>query len=217
VPFVVIAIVTFSISSHSVHAASAVLRYELSLEVVVSGERYRGKGVWELSIRTKTLLLPGPVPYDETVRGEAILLASDHGHQLMALKRSNLSLADLTYSALIVPCLPPWSTAKEMVELLAVFDGGCIIDDAAPEIIEVPPSATSPIVRIPFSGEQGVRTEGQTVEQVTVSVHTTEAPVSLGIAEKLPRGFLSRLDSIFVSGVVRNRYYLEDFTTELKP
>lgn len=190
---------------------SATKRFAIEVSATVDGEVFSGRDIWEERLTYQPVADQDFMPYSSDIRGEAILLTSPDGDELLMLKRSATGYSSRRYGQFIEQCLNDWDVELDKVAALTAFEGSCEME-ARPVVLHHNEALEGRFTSIEYctADSTGSCLDGP----LKLTLHTTDEPVSDDIARTMPT-ILASLPSTPAGDVVwTKQYHLEDFTTE---
>jgi hypothetical protein len=192
-------------------SASATKRFAIEVSATVAGKTYTGRDIWEERLSYQPVADTDFMPYSSDIRGEAIVLTSEDGDELLMLKRSATGYSSRRYGQFIEQCLSDWDVELDKVAALQAFSGSCDLE-ARPAVLHHDEAMAGKFTPIQYctADSTGPCLDGG----LKLTLHTTDEPVSNDIARAMPT-ILASLPTTPAGDVVwTKQYHLEDFTTE---
>ena len=186
-------------------------RFAIEVSAMVGGKTYTGRDIWEERLSYQPVADQDFMPYSSDIRGEAIVLKSTDGDELLMLKRSATGYSSRRYGQFIEQCLSDWDVELDKIAALNAFSGSCDLE-ARPVVLHHDDALTGTFTPVQYctADSTGTCLDGP----LKLSLHTTDEPVSDDIARSMPT-ILASLPSTPAGDVVWSKqYHLEDFTTE---
>lgn len=206
-----LAIAPLALGAAPALADSATKRFAVEVSATVAGKIYTGRDVWEERLSYQPVADQDFMPYSSDIRGEAIVLTSQDGDELLMLKRSATGYSSRRYGQFIEQCLNDWDVELDKVAALTAYSGSCDLE-ARPVVLHHDEAMSGTFTPIQYCTADS--TEACLDGALKLTLHTTEEPVSDDIARSMPT-ILASLPSTPSGDVVwTKQYHLEDFTTE---
>ena len=192
-------------------ATTATKRFAIEVSATVAGKAYAGRDIWEERLSYQPVADQDFMPYSSDIRGEAIVLKSQDGDQLLMLKRSATGYSSRRYGQFIEQCLNDWDVELDKIAALSAFSGSCDLE-ARPVVLHHDDAMNGTFTPIQYCTADST---GACLDSaLNLTLHTTDEPVSDNIARTMPT-ILASLPSTAAGDVVwTKQYHLEDFTTE---
>lgn len=206
-----VAPIAFCAAPASADSATATKRFAIEVSATVAGKAYSGRDIWEERLSYQPVADQDFMPYSSDIRGEAIVLRSQDGDELLMLKRSATGYSSRRYGQFIEQCLSDWDVELDKVAALSAFNGSCDLE-ARPVVLHHDEALAGKFTPIQYctADTAGACLDGS----LKLTLHTTEEPVSDDIARAMPT-ILASLPTTPAGDVVwTKQYHLEDFTTE---
>lgn len=192
-------------------SATATKRFAIDVSATIAGKVYTGGDIWEERLSYQPVADQDFMPYSSDIRGEAIVLRSEDGDELLMLKRSASGYSSRRYGQFIEQCLNDWDVELDKVAALTAFSGSCDLE-ARPVVLHHDEAMTGKFTPVQYCTADS--TEACLAGPLKLSLRTTDEPVSDDIARAMPT-ILASLPSTPAGDVVwTKQYHLEDFTTE---
>lgn len=192
-------------------SATATKRFAVEVSATVAGKLYTGRDIWEERLTYQPVADEDFMPYSSDIRGEAIVLTSQDGDELLMLKRSATGYSSRRYGQFIEQCLNDWDVELDKVAALTAYTGSCDLE-ARPVVLHHDEAMTGQFTPVQYCTAD--TTAGCLDGPLKLTLHTTDEPVSDDIARAMPT-ILASLPSTPTGSVVwTKQYHLEDFTTE---
>lgn len=200
-----------SVAPAAADPGTATKRFAIEVSATIAGEVFTGRDIWEERLTYQPVADQDFMPYSSDIRGEAILLTSQDGEELLMLKRSATGYSSRRYGQFIEQCLNDWDVELDKVAALSAFEGSCDME-ARPVVLHHNEALQGRFTSIEYctADSTGPCLDGP----LKLILHTTDEPVSDDIARTMPT-ILASLPSTAAGDVVwTKQYHLEDFTTE---
>jgi len=195
----------------SADSTSTTKRFAVEVSATVAGKAYTGRDIWEERLTYQPVADQDFMPYSSDIRGEAIVLTSQDGDELLMLKRSATGYSSRRYGQFIEQCLNDWDVELDKVAALTAYNGSCDLE-ARPVVLHHDDAMTGTFTPIQYCTTDS--TSACLDGALKLTLHTTDEPVSDNIARTMPT-ILASLPSTPAGDVVwTKQYHLEDFTTE---
>ena len=186
-------------------------RFAIEVSAVVAGKTYSGRDIWEERLSYQPVTDADFMPYSSDIRGEAIVLTSEDGDELLMLKRSATGYSSRRYGQFIEQCLSDWDVELDKITALGAFEGSCDLE-ARPVVLHHDEAMQGHFTPISYCTADTA--DACLDGSLKLTLHTTDEPVSDDIARAMPT-ILASLPSTAAGDVVwTKQYHLEDFTTE---
>jgi len=203
--------VALSAAPAAADAATATKRFAIEVSATVGGKAYTGRDIWEERLVYQPVTDQDFMPYSSDIRGEAIVLKSQDGDELLMLKRSATGYSSRRYGQFIEQCLNDWDVELDKVAALSAYSGSCDLE-ARPVVLHHDDAMTGKFTAVQYCTAD--TTDACLDGALKLTLHTTDEPVSDDIARSMPT-ILASLPSTAAGDVVwTKQYHLEDFTTE---
>jgi len=203
--------VAFCAAPAAADSATATKRFAIEVSATIAGKAYTGRDIWEERLSYQPVADQDFMPYSSDIRGEAIVLTSQDGDELLMLKRSATGYSSRRYGQFIEQCLNDWDVELDKVAALTAFSGSCDLE-ARPVVLHHDEAMTGKFTPVQYCTADSVG--ACLAGPLHLSLHTTDEPVSDDIARAMPT-ILASLPSTPAGDVVwTKQYHLEDFTTE---
>ncbi len=201
----------FSAAPAMADAETTTKRFAIEVSASIGGKAYTGRDIWEERLSYQPVADQDFMPYSSDIRGEAIVLTSVDGDELLMLKRSATGYSSRRYGQFIEQCLSDWDVELDKIAALNAFSGSCNLE-ARPVVLHHDDAMSGKFTAVGYCTADS--TSDCLDGPLKLTLHTTDEPVSDDIARAMPT-ILASLPSTPAGDVVwTKQYHLEDFTTE---
>lgn len=206
-----VAPLAFSAAPVMAESATATKRFAIEVSASIAGKLYTGRDIWEERLTYQPVADQDFMPYSSDIRGEAIVLTSQDGDEMLMLKRSATGYSSRRYGQFIEQCLNDWDVELDKVAALTAFNGSCDLE-ARPVVLRHDEAMAGTFTPVQYCTAD--TTETCLDGPLKLTLHTTDEPVSDDIARAMPTILASLPSTPSGSVVWTKQYHLEDFTTE---